>query len=87
MHLNVSLFNTSRRAGYRARGVRGCRRRGEARPQKLLPLRRPLEDRLDPYWNGRKFPAMTSRRAQLAAWKHAERIVNREADHGFDYSA
>ncbi|TWI70549.1 hypothetical protein IQ16_03722 [Bradyrhizobium huanghuaihaiense] len=45
-----------------------------------------LEDRLDPYWNGLKFPAMTSRRAQLAAWKHAERIVNREADHGFDYS-
>ncbi|MBN9004878.1 MAG: hypothetical protein J0H40_05630 [Rhizobiales bacterium] len=46
-----------------------------------------LEDRLDPYWNGLKFPAMTSRRAQLAAWKHAERIVTREADHGFDYLA
>lgn len=46
-----------------------------------------LHDRLDPSWNGIEFKAVTSRHAQLAAWRHAEFIVNREADHGFDYSA
>lgn len=44
-------------------------------------------DRLDPSWNGLTFERITSRRAQLAAWEHDARIVNRKADHGFDYSA
>lgn len=46
-----------------------------------------LHDRLDPSWNGIEFKVISSRRAQLAAWRHASMIVNREADHGFDYSA
>ncbi|MBP1294312.1 hypothetical protein [Bradyrhizobium elkanii] len=45
-----------------------------------------LHYRPDPGWKGIEFKAITSRRAQLAAWRHASMIVNREADHGFDYS-
>jgi hypothetical protein len=45
-----------------------------------------LHDRLAPSWNGIEFKTITSRRAQLGAWRHASFIVNREADHGFDYS-
>ncbi|WP_256805803.1 hypothetical protein [Bradyrhizobium sp. Bra64] len=46
-----------------------------------------LHDRVDADFNGLEFRAITARRAQLAACRHAEFVVNREAVHGFDYSA
>lgn len=68
------------RAGNRARFAVTVVRKGFCRHVATL------EDRVDPGFNGLEFKAITGRRALLAAWAHASRIVNREADHGFDYS-
>ncbi|MBR0995649.1 hypothetical protein JQ580_33590 [Bradyrhizobium japonicum] len=38
-----------------------------------------LTDRGDPYFDGMTFTSFTGWRAQMAAWAHAQRIVNREA--------
>jgi hypothetical protein len=46
-----------------------------------------LSDRVDPGFNGLEFVGMSGTAAILAAWKHAQRIVDREAEHNFDYSA
>ncbi|QOZ66408.1 hypothetical protein [Bradyrhizobium arachidis] len=73
---------TQARAGHRARfSVSSPVRTG------FLKHTVTLSDRVDGYYDGMKFTAITGSRALRAAWAHAGRIVGREADHGFDYSA